>query len=120
LVLLKALKSLLNVANLLGINGTPRAALQSELIHEINQDGEVMAGLRSGPSLTPGQKAGHPAAILRWAGSISVQANGIASPRVSLMPALEAHLVLPRNVEVVVVAEAGTQTGAKLGEWDIR
>jgi hypothetical protein len=36
------------------------------------------------------------------------------------MPALEAYLVLPWTIEIVLVAEAGTNTEAKLGERDIR
>jgi len=34
------------------------------------------------------------------------------------MPALEAYLVLPWTIEIVLVAEAGTNTEAKLGERD--
>jgi hypothetical protein len=69
---LKAFQSLPNVMDLLRVNGGACAPLQSELIHEIGQDGEVITGLRSGPGLTPAQEAIHPAAILRRAGSISV------------------------------------------------
>jgi hypothetical protein len=79
-----------------------------------------MPGLRSGPGITPSQKADYTAAILRRAGSISVQANGIASRRISFMPALKAHVMLPWTIEIVVVAEASSLAEAKLGEWDIR
>jgi hypothetical protein len=116
---LKALESLPELIDLLGIDGSARASLQSELINEIGQDYEVMTDLRSGPSLTPGQKTGHPTAVLRRAGSISVQANGIASPKVSLMPALKAHLMLLWTIEIVLVAEAGAQAEPKLRERDI-
>jgi hypothetical protein len=36
------------------------------------------------------------------------------------MPALKAYLVLPWNVEIVLVAEAGSLAEAKLGERYIR
>lgn len=49
-----------------------------------------------------------------------MQANGIATPRVRLMPALETHLMLPWIIEVVLVAEASAHAQAKLGERDIR
>jgi hypothetical protein len=91
-----------------GVDGGACTPLQSELIDEIREDGEVTTGLRSGPGLTLGQKAEHCAAVLRRTGSIPVQANGIAFMRGSLMPAPKAHLVLPGNIEVVLVAEAGT------------
>jgi hypothetical protein len=87
---LKALESLPSVMDPLGVDGGSRVSLQGELIHKIGEDSEVTTGLRSNPGVMPSQKAGHPTAILRWAGSIPIQANGIATPRVSLMLALEA------------------------------
>ena len=35
------------------------------------------------------------------------------------MPALKAHLVLPWDVEIVLLVEAGALTEAKLREWNI-
>jgi hypothetical protein len=116
----KAFQSLPDLIDFLGVDRGACAPLQSELINEIGQDGEVMTGLQSDTGFTPGQKTRHPAAVLRRAGSVPVQANGIDRPPISLMPALEAHLVLPRTIEVVLVAKTGSLAEAKLGECNIR
>jgi hypothetical protein len=79
-----------------------------------------MAGLQSDTGLMLGQKTRHPAAVLRRAGSIPIQANGISPLRVSLMTSLKTNLVLPWAIEVVLIAEAGAQAEPKLGERDIR
>jgi hypothetical protein len=117
---LKALQSLLNVVDLLSVDGRACAPLQSKLINETGQDSEIITSFWSGPGLTPSQKTGYPAAILRRAGSIPFEANGIGPLRVSLMPALEAYLVLPGTIEIVLVAETGSLAEAKLGECNIR
>jgi hypothetical protein len=50
---LKALQSVTNVVDPFGVDGGACTPLQSELIHEIGQDGEIITSFWSGPGLAP-------------------------------------------------------------------
>ena len=56
---IRQFQGLLDLVDLLGVDGGACVPLQNELINEIGEDREVITGLWSDPDLTLGQKAGH-------------------------------------------------------------
>jgi hypothetical protein len=87
-----------------------RSLFQHDLPEDFGHGVQVFESIERKPVVTGGHEAFRAAAILGRAGAIAVGTEGIALPGLWLQPILDADLMAPGNVEVILVDEPRTFT----------
>src|SRR4051794_41980550 len=88
-------------------------AVAHDLLEQARHRGEILERSEPQGIVTPRLVALRTATVLRRAGALSTQAEGIELACLSLQPVLDAELVLPPGTPVVDVGELGMAAEAE-------
>jgi hypothetical protein len=97
-----------------------RSILQRDLLENLDHGVQVLKGIKRKPVVAVVHEAFRTAAILGWAGTVTRGANGIGLASVRLETVLDAHLMAPGDVQVVLVDKPGTFAQSQRRQRDVR
>jgi hypothetical protein len=97
-----------------------RPVLQRDLLDNLHHGVQVLKDVERKPVIPPGHEALRTAAILGRARAVASSAGGIGLPSLRFQPALDADLVAPGDVQVVLVDEPRALAKAQRRQRHVR